>query len=48
MSQFTFDRRTFLKATAASLVTTGSTARMAQAAGATIGIVYVGPRDDFG
>ena len=48
MSQFTFDRRTLLKATAASLVTTGSTARMAQAAGATIGIVYVGPRDDFG
>jgi simple sugar transport system substrate-binding protein len=48
MSQFTFDRRTFLKATAASLVTTGSTARIAHAAGATIGIVYVGPRDDFG
>jgi hypothetical protein len=27
MSQFTFDRRTFLKATAPSLVATGSTGR---------------------
>ncbi|HUD89557.1 MAG TPA: BMP family ABC transporter substrate-binding protein [Xanthobacteraceae bacterium] len=48
MAHLTFDRRTFLKATAASVVATGSTARVARAAGVTIGIVYVGPRDDFG
>jgi basic membrane protein A len=48
MAHLTFDRRTFLKATAASVVATGSAARVARAAGVTIGIVYVGPRDDFG
>jgi basic membrane protein A len=48
MAHLTFDRRTFLKATAASVVATGSAARIARAAGVTIGIVYVGPRDDFG
>ena len=48
MSLLTFDRRTFLKASAASVLATGSMARMAQAAEAIIGIVYVGPRDDFG
>src|SRR6202167_6678522 len=48
MAHLTFDRRTFLKATAASLVASGSAARVAQAAGVTIGIVYVGPRDDYG
>src|SRR5580692_8991900 len=48
MSRFTFDRRTLLKASAASLLASGSMARVARAAGVTIGIVYVGPRDDFG
>jgi simple sugar transport system substrate-binding protein len=48
MAHFTFDRRTFLKASTASLLATGSTAQIARAAEAIIGIVYVGPRDDFG
>lgn len=48
MALFDFDRRTFLKASAASIVTAGSAGRVAHAAGVTIGIVYVGPRDDFG
>jgi len=41
-------RRTFLQTTAAGIVTAGSGSRLAHAAGVTIGIVYVGPRDDFG
>jgi len=49
MAPLTFDRRTFLKATAGTLVATGSAARIALAAEKPIiGIVYVGPRDDFG
>ena len=48
MAPLTFDRRTFLKASAASIMATGSAARIARAAGITLGIVYVGPRDDFG
>src|ERR1700723_4097678 len=48
MSRVMFDRRTLLKAGAASVVASGSMAGLAQAAGVTIGIVYVGPRDDFG
>jgi simple sugar transport system substrate-binding protein len=44
----TLDRRTLLKAGAASLLATGTAGRAAHAAGVTIGIVYVGPRDDFG
>ena len=48
MAHLTFDRRTFLKASAASLLATGSTVQIARAAEAIIGIVYVGPRDDFG
>src|SRR5277367_541725 len=48
MALYNLDRRTFLKASAASVVASGSAARLALAAGATIGIVYVGPRDDFG
>ncbi|MGA2891938.1 MAG: BMP family ABC transporter substrate-binding protein [Xanthobacteraceae bacterium] len=48
MSLLKFDRRTFLKASAASVLATGSVAGGARAAGVTIGIVYVGPRDDFG
>src|SRR5882757_1698249 len=43
-----FNRRRFLKGTAASLLATGASGRLAHAAGVTIGIVYVGPRDDFG
>ncbi len=45
MAPLTFDRRTFLKASAASLVATGSAARMAPAPPQKpiIGIVYVGP-----
>src|ERR1700729_1226183 len=48
MAPLTLDRRTFLKTTAASMVAAGSGARIARAAGITLGIVYVGPRDDFG
>ena len=48
MALLTLDRRTFLKASAASMVAAGSGARIARAAGITLGIVYVGPRDDFG
>jgi simple sugar transport system substrate-binding protein len=48
MGLYSLDRRTFLKASAASLVATGSATRMAQAAEAIIGIVYVGPKDDYG
>jgi basic membrane protein A and related proteins len=48
MALTTFNRRTFLQASAASLLATGSAARVAHAAEAIIGIVYVGPRDDFG
>jgi basic membrane protein A and related proteins len=43
-----FNRRTFLKASATSLVAGVSTSQLARAASVTIGIVYVGPRDDFG
>src|SRR5882757_8271698 len=43
-----FNRRRFLQGSAASLVATGASGRVAQAADVTIGIVYVGPRDDFG
>ena len=48
MALLTLDRRSFLKASAASIIATGSAARIAHAAGITLGIVYVGPRDDFG
>src|SRR5271155_373744 len=48
MSFLILDRRSFLKASAASLVASGSGARLAHAADVKIGIVYVGPRDDFG
>jgi basic membrane protein A len=48
MARTTLDRRKFLQASAASLAATGSGARLARAAEAVIGIVYVGPRDDFG
>jgi simple sugar transport system substrate-binding protein len=42
------NRRRFLQGSAASLAATGASSRIARAAGVTIGIVYVGPRDDFG
>jgi len=48
MPQMTFNRRVFLKTGAAALVATGSAARIARAGNVIIGIVYVGPRDDFG
>ena len=48
MPHSTLDRRTLLKAGAASILATGAMGRLAHAAGITIGIVYVGPRDDFG
>jgi basic membrane protein A len=43
---FLLSRRSLLQATAALAV--GASGRVARAAGVTIGIVYVGPRDDFG
>jgi basic membrane protein A and related proteins len=48
MNHLTLSRRRFLKGTAGGIVAAGSGARLAQAANVTIGIVYVGPRDDFG
>jgi simple sugar transport system substrate-binding protein len=48
MGLLNIDRRTFLQGSAASLLATGAGAGIARAAGVTIGIVYVGPRDDFG
>src|SRR5712692_5880126 len=48
MSHLTISRRKFLHSTAAGLVAAGSSSRLAHAAEVTIGIVYVGPRDDFG
>src|ERR1700739_1176059 len=48
MALLNFDRRTFLKASAASVLAAGSAGHAAHAAGVTIGIGYVGPRDDFG
>ncbi|WP_299821148.1 BMP family ABC transporter substrate-binding protein [uncultured Roseibium sp.] len=50
MSKFKLSRRTILKSSAAGLAALSSAGlpRFAQAAGLTVGIVYVGPRDDFG
>ncbi len=50
MSKFELSRRTILKSSAAGLaaLSTAGLPRFAQAAGLTVGIVYVGPRDDFG
>lgn len=48
MTLSTLNRRTLLQAGAASLMATGTSARIARAANITLGIVYVGPRDDFG
>ncbi len=48
MKHLTLSRRRFLEGSAAGIVAAGTGVRMAQAANVTIGIVYVGPRDDFG
>jgi simple sugar transport system substrate-binding protein len=48
MALIKLDRRTFLTASAGTLLASGSALRTAQAANVVIGIVYVGPKDDFG
>lgn len=48
MTLLKISRREFMQGTAAGLVVAGSGSRIALAADVTIGIVYVGPRDDFG
>src|SRR6201994_753733 len=49
MPQLALTRRKFLHGAAAGLAGAGQSSRVAQAASeVTIGIVYVGPRDDFG
>jgi basic membrane protein A len=48
MTRLILSRRKFLEGTGAGLIAAGSGMRMALAANITLGIVYVGPRDDFG
>src|SRR6202163_4232680 len=48
MPHLTLSRRKFLHGAAAGLVTAGAASRQAFAGDVTIGIVYVGPRDDYG
>jgi basic membrane protein A len=48
MTILKISRREFIQSTAAGLVAVGGSSRIALAAEVTIGIVYVGPRDDFG
>src|ERR1700688_5124646 len=48
MTLLRISRREFLEGVGAGLVVAGTGARVAHAAGITLGIVYVGPRDDFG
>jgi simple sugar transport system substrate-binding protein len=48
MTRITLSRRGFLQSSAAGILAAGSGARLAHAGDVTIGIVYVGPRDDFG
>ena len=50
MSKFELSRRTMLKSSAAGLaaLSAGGLAGLAHASDLTVGIVYVGPRDDFG
>src|SRR6267142_657233 len=48
MALFKISRREFLEGTAAGLVATGAGGHAALAADITLGIVYVGPRDDYG
>ena len=50
MSKIDLSRRTLLQSSAAglALLSTTGLSRLAHAGGLTVGIVYVGPRDDFG
>ncbi|MBV8536838.1 MAG: BMP family ABC transporter substrate-binding protein, partial [Alphaproteobacteria bacterium] len=48
MGYSNISRRTLLQGTAAGVVAASSVGRLARAADVSIGIVYVGPRDDFG
>jgi len=50
MSKFEISRRSLLKTSAAglTLLSTAGVSRLAHASNLTVGIVYVGPRDDFG
>jgi len=48
MTILKISRRTFLQGTAAGFVASTSWSHLVHAAEVTIGIVYVGPRDDFG
>ena len=48
MELLRINRRTFLQGTGSALVGTAAFSRIAHAANVTLGIVYVGPRDDFG
>jgi hypothetical protein len=48
MTLIKISRREFLEGTAAGLAAAGFGTRAALAADITLGIVYVGPRDDFG
>lgn len=50
MSRFEISRRTLLQSSAAGLAALSTTglSRLAHASDLTVGIVYVGPRDDFG
>ena len=48
MELLRINRRTFLQGTGVGLIGATSFARLAHAADVTLGIVYVGPRDDFG
>ncbi|ADZ70394.1 BMP family ABC transporter substrate-binding protein [Polymorphum gilvum] len=50
MSKFELSRRSLLQGSAAGILglAAGGMPRLASAAGLTVGIVYVGPRDDFG
>jgi hypothetical protein len=47
MALFKISCREFLEGTAAGLMTVGVGGRVAHAADITLGIVYVGPRDDL-
>jgi basic membrane protein A len=48
MTLIKISRREFLEGVGAGAIVAGTGARVAFAADITLGIVYVGPRDDFG
>jgi simple sugar transport system substrate-binding protein len=48
MGYSNISRRTLLQGTAAGVIAASTAGRLARAGDVTIGIVYVGPRDDFG